>query len=137
MCISASDLIFAKSVMSTRIKYQKGGVCLPFDISVRKAGLERIICGADERRWQGLDRVTHKFNRVLLPVLCKKERLLPLFFCLLGTQTCPQFSLSKTAVASFRWSQDILRSFTITQASSRSSATNFALLLSKSSMATF
>ena len=50
MCISASDLIFAKSVMSTRIKYQKGGVCLPFDISIRKAGLERIICGADERR---------------------------------------------------------------------------------------
>ena len=66
MCISASDLIFAKSVMSTRIKYQKGGVCLPFDVSVRKTGLEQIICGADGRRWRGLDRAKHKFNRVLL-----------------------------------------------------------------------
>ena len=80
MCISASDLIFAKSVMSTRIKYQKGGVCLPFDISVRKAGLERIICGADERRWRGLDRATHKFNRVLSSAPNKKHPLWGAFY---------------------------------------------------------
>ena len=89
MCISASDSIFAKSVMSTRIKYQKGGVCLPFDISVRKTGLEQIICGADERRWRGLDRAKHKFNRVLLPPPNKKRRPCLLFF-MLGTLTCQQ-----------------------------------------------